>query len=94
VNTRFRVGTLDALFHSDYGALLLAKIALVASMLGFAAMNRWVLTPRLGAGDPSAAIALRHNAIAEIVLGALVVALVGLLGITAPAMVPMAGMTH
>jgi len=94
VNTRFRVGTVDALFHSDYGALLLAKIALVASMLAFAAVNRWMLTPRLDTADPTAAIALRRNAIAEIVLGVLVVALVGLLGITAPATMPMAGMTH
>jgi putative copper resistance protein D len=34
VNTRFRVGTLAALFGSDYGQILLAKIALVVLMLG------------------------------------------------------------
>jgi len=94
VNTRFRVGTLGALFHTDYGALLLAKIALVALMLGVAAVNRWRLTPLLRTGDLRAAIALSRNASAEIVLGVLVVALVGLLGITAPAMMPMPGMAH
>jgi putative copper resistance protein D len=86
VNTRFRVGSLDALFHSDYGQVLIAKIALVALMLCVAAVNRWLLTPRLRTGDVRAAIALRRNAGAEILLGALVVALVGVLGITAPAM--------
>jgi hypothetical protein len=39
-------------------------------------------------------MALSRNASAEIVLGVLVVALVGLLGITAPAMMPMPGMAH
>jgi putative copper resistance protein D len=94
VNTRFRVGTVDALLHSDYGQILIAKIALVTLMLCVAATNRWLLTPRLAAGDVRAAIALRRNASAEILLGVLVVALVGLLGITAPAMMPMPGMMH
>jgi putative copper resistance protein D len=93
VNTRFRVGTVAALFGSDYGQVLLAKVALVALMLGVAATNRWLLTPRLAAGDVRAAIALRRNANAEILLGALVIALVGLLGITAPAMMDMPGMS-
>jgi putative copper resistance protein D len=94
VNTRVRVGTIDALLHSNYGELLLAKIALVALMLVVAAANRWLLTPRLAAGDVRAAIALRRNASAEILLGALVIALVGVLGITAPAMMVMPGTVH
>jgi len=94
VNTRFRVGSLAALFGSDYGQVLLAKIALVALMLGVAAANRWLLTPRLAAGDVRAAIALTRNARAEILLGALVIALVGVLGITPPAMMDMPGMMH
>jgi putative copper resistance protein D len=92
VNTRLRVGTLAALFGSDYGEVLLAKLALVALMLAVAAVNRWLLAPRLAAGDVRAAIALRRNANAEILLGALVIALVGVLGITPPAAMHMPGM--
>ena len=91
VNTRFRVVTIDGLLHSDYGQVLVAKIALVGLMLAVAAVNRWLLTPRLAASDVRAAIALRRNAGAEILLGALVVALVAVLGITAP---PMGDMRH
>lgn len=94
VNTRFRVGTLDALIDSDYGHVLLVKIALVASMLVLAGVNRWMLTPRLVAHGAPAARALRRNALAEIAAGIAVVALVGALGITPPPDTGMAGMTH
>jgi putative copper export protein/mono/diheme cytochrome c family protein/peroxiredoxin len=84
-NSWFLVGSVPALFGTTYGILLLAKLALLAAMLSFAAVNRLVLTPRLAAGDRQALRSLRRNALLEIGAGALVVAIVGVLGITVPA---------
>ena len=41
------VGSLQALIGTDYGRLLVLKIALFAGMLAIAAANRFVVTPRL-----------------------------------------------
>jgi putative copper export protein/mono/diheme cytochrome c family protein/peroxiredoxin len=84
-NSWFLVGSVPALFGTTYGTLLVAKLALLAAMLSFAAVNRLVLTPRLAAGDGQALHALRRNALLEIAAGLLVVAIVGMLGITVPA---------
>ncbi|HEV7412027.1 MAG TPA: copper homeostasis membrane protein CopD [Casimicrobiaceae bacterium] len=84
-NSWFLVGSVPALFGTRYGILLLAKLALLAAMLSFAAVNRLVLPPRLAAGDGQALRALRRNALLEIAAGLLVVAIVGMLGITVPA---------
>lgn len=84
-NSWFLVGSVPALFGTVYGALLLAKLALLALMLSIAALNRLVLTPRLAAGDRHAARLLRRNALLEIVAGLFVVTVVGVLGITVPA---------
>ena len=84
-NSWFLVGSVPALFGTTYGALLLAKLALLALMLSLAALNRLGLTPRLGAGDRHAVRVLRRNALLEIVAGLFVVAIVGVLGITIPA---------
>ena len=84
-NSWFLVGSIPALFGSRYGTLLLAKLALLAAMLCLAAVNRLILTPRLSAGDRPALRALRRNAMVEIGAGLLVVAIVGVLGITVPA---------
>jgi len=73
------------LFGTRYGTLLLAKLAVLAAMLSLAAVNRLILTPRLASGDRPAAHALRRNALVEIGAGLLVVAIVGVLGITVPA---------
>ena len=51
-NSWFLVGSVPALFGTIYGALLLAKLGLLAVMLSLAAVNRLVLTPRLAAGAP------------------------------------------
>jgi putative copper resistance protein D len=84
-NSWFLVGSVPALFGTRYGVLLLAKLALLAAMLSFAAVNRLVLTPRLAAGDGRALPALRRNALFEIAAGLLAVTIVGMLGITVPA---------
>jgi putative copper resistance protein D len=92
VNAGLRnVGPVE-LVTTDYGRLLLVKLAFVAAMLALAATNRFVLTPRLRSGDALAA--LRRNAWLEIVLGILVVGVVGALGITAPPVMDMAHSMH
>jgi putative copper resistance protein D len=84
-NAWYLVGDVPALFGTDYGRLLLAKLALVAAMIALALTNRLHLMPRLDAQQPKALHSLRRNALLETALGVLVVAIVGALGITVPA---------
>lgn len=84
-NSWFLVGSLPALAGTDYGRLLLLKLALLAAMLGLAAVNRTVLTPRLANGDRRAQRALCNDALLEIIAGALVLIVVGVLGTLIPA---------
>ena len=91
VNARFRNAGPVELVTTDYGRLLLIKLAFVVAMLGLAATNRYRLTPRLAHPDGRALAALRRNAWLEIAFGIVVVAVVGALGITPP---PMMGMSH
>lgn len=72
-----------------YGQLLIAKLALFAAMLLFAAVNRWRLTPRLVAarasGDAQMAVrALRTSIALEAAAAVLIIALVAWLGTLAP----------
>jgi putative copper resistance protein D len=91
VNTWFLAGTIPALLGTAYGRLLLIKIALFAAMVGVASINRSRLTPRLahGLGTDRGRIVLgrlARNTTIEIVLGLLVLAIVGVLGTTVPAL--------
>jgi putative copper resistance protein D len=75
---------------TDYGQLLLLKIAAFAIMVGFAMVNRLWLTPRLALtsnaeANPHALSALRRNTLIEIVLGLAIFAIVGVLGTLHPA---------
>lgn len=54
-------GSLPALFGTAYGWTLLGKVAVVAALLGLAALNKLRLVPALAAGDPSAPPALRRS---------------------------------
>ena len=63
--------------------LLAAKLVLVATMVALALVNRYVLAPRLKADGP-ARRALMQSCVAEVVLGAAVVALVSLFGLLDP----------
>lgn len=78
------------LYRSDYGRLLLLKLALFASMLGFASSNRWRWLPRLQrtATDrnlPTPALRqLCINVLCESALALLVFAAVALLGTLSP----------
>jgi putative copper resistance protein D len=66
------------LWTTDYGRLIGFKIALLAAMVGFAAVNKFHLTPRLPAR--AALRNLQRNSLAEIGIGLCVLALVGYLG--------------
>jgi len=83
-NAWYLVGSVPALVGTEYGRLLLAKLAVFAAMLTLAAVNRLSLTPRLKGQDARALPFLRRNATAEIVAGIIVVAIVGKLGTTIP----------
>ena len=87
-NGWYLVGGVPALLGTDYGHLLLAKLALFAAMVTLAAVNRLSLTARLTVQDtsnPSVLRSLRRNATLEIAAGIIVVAIVGVLGIKVPA---------
>jgi copper resistance protein D len=90
VNGVILVGSFHALLVTKYGQLLMFKLALFAAMLGFAAVNRFWLTPGLagspnGARELNAVRRLSRNCKFEIALGLVIFAIVGALGTIHPA---------
>ncbi len=91
VNTWFLAGTVPALIGTEYGRLLLSKIAIFLTMVVFGAVNLLRMTPRLTAAmglrrSPVQA-ALGHlgrNALIEAALGLCVLGIVAVLGILPP----------
>jgi putative copper resistance protein D len=89
VNTWLLAGSVPALVGTDYGHLLVAKVALFLVMLLFGAINRLWLMPRLvhAPGAAAAAEALRQierNSLTEMGLGTIIIVIVGLLGTLPP----------
>jgi putative copper resistance protein D len=89
VNTWVLAGSVPALAGTDYGHLLVIKVALFLVMLSFGAVNRLWLTPRLmqAPSVPAAAQALRQivrNSLIEAGLGTIIIVIVGLLGTLPP----------
>jgi putative copper export protein/mono/diheme cytochrome c family protein len=91
VNTWFLAGTVPALVGTEYGRLLLVKIALFIATLIVAAVNLLRLTPRLAAGFDGArnliwrtVSQLRRNSLIEVSFGFCVLAIVGVLGTLPP----------
>lgn len=92
VNSWFLVGParVAGLGASPYGQLLIAKLGLFALMLALAASNRFRLTPALGsalAGGEDARRAvrrLRGSVVAEILAGAVLLAVVAVMGTLPP----------
>lgn len=68
---------------TPYRALLVVKVALVATMIAIALFNRYVLAPRLRPGAAALEILMRTS-MAEVALGAAVVALVSVFGLLDP----------
>jgi putative copper resistance protein D len=90
INAWILVGSFHALLVTEYGRLLLLKLVVFATMLVFAAVNRFWLTPRLAlTSDNDAQLkALRQltrNSLIEIALGLSIFAIVGALGTLHPA---------
>jgi uncharacterized membrane protein len=70
------------LITTDYGRLLLAKVALFAAMVAVAAINKFRVSPRLP--SPAALRALLRNSLVETALGLCILFLVAALGIISP----------
>lgn len=89
VNTWILVGSFRGLVVTDYGQLLMLKLAAFALMLAFAAYNRFALTPRLALHSDdarqNAVRGLSRNTLIEIALGLSIFAMVGVLGTLHPA---------
>ncbi|SEF12594.1 putative copper resistance protein D [Rhizobiales bacterium GAS191] len=83
INTWLVLGQLPINVSSPYQALLLAKIGLVAIMLGLALVNRYVLVPHLR-GVFDSLLLLRWSTIGEIILGLGAVGLVSIIGTLVP----------
>lgn len=91
VNSWMLIGPsrISALPTSLYGQLLIAKLVLFAAMLGFAAANRFRLTPeladQLGGGTNGTAVgALRRSLALEAACGCAILAIVACLGMIEP----------
>ena len=89
-NAGFRVaGSFGKLLDSDYGDVLLKKLAVVAAMLAVAYFNRFIAMPRLRATFSKGMRPitwLRYSVAFDVVLGALVLGASAILGITMPPM--------
>jgi copper transport protein len=72
------------LLETDYGRILAIKLALVAALLGLAAINRIRLSPAAIAGSVAAATRLRRNVSVEIALIVAVAAVIGAWRFTPP----------
>jgi putative copper resistance protein D len=83
VNTWALVGDGRAFIETQYGELLLVKVALFAVMVGIAAVNRLKLARMLP--DANAFRSLSRNALVEFALGLIIIAIVGALGVLPPA---------
>jgi copper resistance protein D len=90
VNTLYLVGSVPALLGTEYGRLLLCKMALFVGMVGIAAYNWSQLTPALvqSASITAAQKARRQlcrNAAVEALAGVLIIGIVAVLGTMPPA---------
>src|SRR5579862_5568865 len=89
VNTWELAGSAPALFGTDYGRLLLAKVAVFLLMVSVAAVNRFRLTPRLAQGQTvvakrGALRQLTRNSAIEAAAGGIVLVIVAVLGTLPP----------
>jgi len=79
-----QVRAIAALWQTNYGLILMVKLALVAGMFLLSLFNRYALTAPAAAGDAKAAMRLRRSIPAEIVLGTAALAVLGLWRFTPP----------
>jgi copper resistance protein D len=91
LNSWFLVASVGKLATTSFGQVLVAKVALVLLMVSIAAINRFVLQPKImtsreGRESREAARALRRSVALELGTGVFVLAAVSLLGTLPPAM--------
>jgi copper resistance protein D len=94
INSFFLVGSIQALLTGTYGQILLCKVVLFLSMVGFGAWNLFVLKPKLAIDIPAknftcqepATHSLLRNVLWEIGFGTVIIMIVAILGITPPTM--------
>jgi putative copper resistance protein D len=84
VNVVLVLGGWPTDWSSPYQALLAGKILAVLAMTGLAIANRYILVPRIRRSNGSAVRRIRDGAVAEIVLGLGVLALVAVFGLLDP----------
>jgi copper resistance protein D len=87
INTWYLVGSVLALTDTDYGRLLLSKVALFFGMVAIAAVNRLHFTPKLVQVASAFATQdvlrqLRRNTAIEGVVGIIIICIVAVLGVT------------
>jgi copper resistance protein D len=91
VNSWFLVGSVSSLLTTQYGQMLLGKLALFSAMLALAAANRFWLVPRVietraDAGELAVWLGrLRYHVLGEQFLGLMVLLAVSILGTMRPA---------
>ena len=74
----------DALWTTDYGLVLSAKLTAVLVLLALAAVNRYALTPRIADVDGAAARHLAGSTAAELLIALLALGLVAFWRFTPP----------
>jgi putative copper resistance protein D len=89
-NSWLLVGSVYALFTTDYGRLLLVKLTSFAILIVFGARNRFLVKAKVqkAGADPDLLAQLRRNVLCEAYLGVAVVVIVACLGVTPPARHP------
>jgi copper resistance protein D len=79
------LGSVSALWQTQYGLILMLKLLMAALLLALATLNRFRLVPELAAGRPQASTALRRSIAAELVLAlSLLLATAALTTFTSP----------
>ena len=84
VNTLILVGSVDALYETDYGQLLSLKILLYLAMVAVALRNRFRLMPRLADKNGTAGSVLYRSVLMEQAIGLGILAVVSVLGTWVP----------
>jgi copper transport protein len=79
-----QVERVEALWSTDYGRVLVAKLAVVAALLTIAAWNRFALTHQINQGETEARPALARMIGAELLLVTVVFALAATWRVTPP----------
>ncbi len=67
-----QLGEVSALWATDYGNLMVAKLVLVIGIIGVAAWNRWRLTPAMRAAPDATAPRMGRAVLIEIILALIV----------------------